>query len=412
MKKVLLSAFACDPFKGSEPACGWNWAVGLAQKKYEVHCLTRGTNRPAIERHPGSSNVYFHYVSLPFGFEGLYKLSQAGMYFYYFLWQWLAYRVAIKLHKRLNFDLAHHVSWGNFFCGSFLYKLPIPLLFGPAGSGQRAPAVFKDYFLSGWSAELKRELAAKLLLRFNPACSRMIRAAKAVIVSNRETLELAERNGAKNPYLSLDVAIPADFFPPSFPERKREEGRLKLLWTGRFLPRKGLPLVLEVMKELRPFPEITLTIVGDGEVRADVEKRVKAGNLEQSVRLAGSVSHQEIRSFYASHDVFFFTSLRDSCPSQLIEAMAYGLPVVTLDLHGQAVIVSERTGIKVPVTSPEKVIQGLAGAILDLFGNPARYNAMSRAAYDFANQQTWERKIEEITSQFYTKRQKTISKES
>ena len=400
-KKVLLSAFSCDPFKGSEAACGWHWACGLAAKGYEVHVLTRATNRDPIERHAAVPNLFFHYVSLP-GLEFLYKVSQAGMYLYYLLWQWRAYRIAVRLHRQMKFDIAQHVSWGNFYCGSFLYRLPVPFLFGPAGSGQKAPPTFREYFLDGWAAEDKREKVARFLLAFNPACSEMIRKAKAVIVSNHETLELVKQNGAKEICFSLDAALSPDFFPAMFPERQYKKGTLKLLWIGRFLPRKGLPLVLEVMKELRPFPEITLTIVGDGEIRAEVEKRVKAGSLEQSVRLVGSVPHQEVRSFYVAHDVFFFTSLRDSSPCQLIEAMAFGLPVVTLNLHGQAVIVSEQTGIKIPVDSPASVVKELAKAIVALSRDKDRYAAMSRAAYEFAKQQTWKRKIEEITALFYT----------
>ena len=38
--KVLLSAYACEPNKGSEPGVGWNWAKHLAEK-YEIYVITR-----------------------------------------------------------------------------------------------------------------------------------------------------------------------------------------------------------------------------------------------------------------------------------------------------------------------------------------------------------------------------------
>jgi hypothetical protein len=79
------------------------------------------------------------------------------MYLYYILWQWMAYRLAKKLNQSLGFYRAQHVSWGSIQLGSFLYRLDVPFIFGPAGGGQHAPDAFKEYFLEHWSAEEKRK---------------------------------------------------------------------------------------------------------------------------------------------------------------------------------------------------------------------------------------------------------------
>ena len=52
--KVLLSAYACEPNKGSEPAVGWNWALALTRRGYDVHVITRSNNRAPIKQahHP------------------------------------------------------------------------------------------------------------------------------------------------------------------------------------------------------------------------------------------------------------------------------------------------------------------------------------------------------------------------
>ena len=47
--KILLSAYACEPNKGSEPAVGWNWARTLVGQGHSVHVITRSNNRTAIE---------------------------------------------------------------------------------------------------------------------------------------------------------------------------------------------------------------------------------------------------------------------------------------------------------------------------------------------------------------------------
>ena len=164
MKKVLLSAFSCNPYKGSESASGWNWSVGLVQQGFSVHVLTREESKEDIERHPKIDNLSFHYISFPFGMERLYSLSKPTMYLYYLLWQWKAYLLGKKLNKKLHFHRVHHVSWGSIQQGSFLYKLDVPFIFGPSGGGQKAPEAFKEYFLSHWETEEKRERIGQFLL--------------------------------------------------------------------------------------------------------------------------------------------------------------------------------------------------------------------------------------------------------
>src|SRR4051812_8100843 len=117
MKKIVLSAFACEPGKGSEEGNGWNWASGLANEGYEVHCLTRSVNREGIEAFPPPANLYFHYIIMPIGSERLFHMGPF-IYLYYMTWQFLAYKKAKRLHKTHSFEVAHHVSWGSLQMGS------------------------------------------------------------------------------------------------------------------------------------------------------------------------------------------------------------------------------------------------------------------------------------------------------
>lgn len=401
MYKVLLSAFACDPTKGSEPGYGWNWAVGLANKGLEVHCLTRGIAKAEIESREKPANLHFYYVVLPFGLEGLYKKSTAGMYTYYILWQWFAWRKAKSINRKNKLNVAHHVTWGSSQMGSFMYKLGVPFIFGPAGGGQEAPAAFSKYFLQYWADEEKRSRISKILLRYNPACKTMFRKAHTVIVSNPETMQMVKSAGAKNVQVSLDASLPESFYPPQTIIKNPQNGTLNLLWTGRFLPRKGILLLLDVMQKLKSYKQITLTVVGDGEMREPLLKTLHEYKLQDTVFWKGKVPFDEIMRYYESHDVFFFTSLRDSCPPQCIEAMAYGMPVVTLNLHGQGFIVNDETGIRCNADSPEIAIQELKEAILKLADDPALVTEMSIAASAFATKQKWTEKINTIVEQYY-----------
>lgn len=401
MNKILLSAFSCNPYKGSESANGWNWSTGVVKEGFEVHTLTRSTNRKDIERHPKINNLHFHFLSLPFGLEKLYSISQPTMYLYYILWQWKAYTYAKKLSKIKTFHRVHHISWGSIQQGSFLYKLGVPFIYGPSGGGQKAPVAFKTYFGEHWVDEIKREKVSLLLVKFNPAFTGMIKNAAVVMVSNKDTEQLVKSNGAKNIFFTLDAALPLSFFPEKYIVRRPSINNLKLLWVGRFMPRKGLTVVLEVMKKLKAYKGISLTVVGDGEMREDAEEKCKEWGLENTVKFIGTIPLEEVRNYYRNHDVFLFTSLRDSCPAQLIEAMAFNLPVVTLDLHGQGQIINSETGIKVPVTEPEEVVEELANAVIKIAESPEVYESMSRAAYVFSRKQVWVVKIKDVITRFY-----------
>src|SRR6185312_1944966 len=274
MKRILISAFACQPNKGSEYNINWNWAVGLAKMGFEVHCLTLRSNRPLIEKVRTPENLHFHWVELPLKLQVIHKFTQAGLYLHYILWQRLAYKKAKALHKRLNFEVAHHVGWGSIQLGSFLYKLGTPFIFGPAGGGQKAPEAFKEYFLGYWKDEVRREKLSAFLTSFAPSCKKMLGNADVVIAANPESLHLVKEMGAKNCYVSMDHGLQDDFYPENFKAKTPAPGTLKLVWVGTFMPRKGVLLNLDVMARLKDYPGITLTIVGDGAMKKEIVRKI------------------------------------------------------------------------------------------------------------------------------------------
>src|SRR5262245_59573007 len=112
--QVLISAYACEPDKGSEPGVGWNWVLQAA-RFHELWVLTRANNRDAIEhacaRQP-TPQVHWHYLDLP-SWVRLWKRGARGLHPYYYVWQLQAYGVARRLHAQVHFDVAHHLTFGN-----------------------------------------------------------------------------------------------------------------------------------------------------------------------------------------------------------------------------------------------------------------------------------------------------------
>src|ERR1700756_411917 len=110
--KILLSAYACEPNKGSEPGVGWNWALALARRGYEVHVITRSNNRSPIEQACTwpDPRLTFQYYDLPRWLR-FWKHWPGGIYLYYLLWQIGAYQVANRLHAKERFDCVQHITF-------------------------------------------------------------------------------------------------------------------------------------------------------------------------------------------------------------------------------------------------------------------------------------------------------------
>src|SRR3954471_9943399 len=112
--RILVSAYACEPGKGSEPGVGWMWCRLLARFG-EVTVITRANNRPSIEAAssiPEFSHLHFEYVDLP-PWARRWKRGAKGARLYYVLWQFAALKRARRLVSDTKFDLAWHVTFAN-----------------------------------------------------------------------------------------------------------------------------------------------------------------------------------------------------------------------------------------------------------------------------------------------------------
>ena len=188
--KVLMSAYACEPGKGSEPGVGWNTARAMAAH-HDIWVITRANNHPAIEaeleRDP-VPNLHFVYYDLP---EWLtwWKKGERGLELFYYLWQVAIYFVARKLHAAVGFDLVHHVTFVRYWSPSFVALLPVPFVWGPVGGGEAAPKVFQsDLGKKGQRHERLRAIVQRVAQR-DPFVRMTARRSEEILVTTEETLE-------------------------------------------------------------------------------------------------------------------------------------------------------------------------------------------------------------------------------
>ena len=103
---VLLSAYACEPGRDSEPGVGWN-CVRQAARFHDVWVLTQEEGRQGINAALAGEalpRIRFVYLDLP-PWARFWKKRRRGAQLHYYLWQLAAYFVGRRLHREVGFDL-------------------------------------------------------------------------------------------------------------------------------------------------------------------------------------------------------------------------------------------------------------------------------------------------------------------
>jgi glycosyltransferase involved in cell wall biosynthesis len=378
-QRVLISAFACGPNRGSEPGNGWNWTVQAA-KHHDVWLLTSNLSDVTLSAadHCAPLGIKLVRHEVPFWPTKWINPLQVDK-LYYILWQITVLPVALKLQRQIDFHIVHHVTFNSIEGPGYLWKLGPPFIWGPVGGAQEPPRSLRRYFGRTWWKEVVR-IVRKRLVPFSPTVRAAVRNAHTILVANRESEKLLDRCGASRMVRSIDVGYDPELAGRTL--KDSQTGELVVLWAGLLIPRKAPMLALDAVARARARGvRLRLLIAGAGPQETEVRYRIQELGLENSVELLGSLSHGEMRDFYARGDVFFFTSLHDTSGTVVLEAMSHELPIVTFDHQGVADMVSVDSGVKVHPGEHAQVLDDFAEAFELLANDPTtrrRYGSVAR----------------------------------
>jgi glycosyltransferase involved in cell wall biosynthesis len=152
----------------------------------------------------------------------------------------------------------------------------------------------------------------------------------------------------------------------------------KLITAGRLVPWKGIATVIELLPQLqKTFPDVSLSIAGDGEERASLESRVQALGLEESVRFTGRLTQADLFAAIASSHVFVLNTAYEGLSHQLIEVMTIGTPIVSTNVGGNCELITDGVhGRLVPYND----VDALSIAITELLLHPTYAATLADAA--------------------------------
>ncbi|MGE9213555.1 glycosyltransferase family 4 protein [Exiguobacterium aurantiacum] len=121
-----------------------------------------------------------------------------------------------------------------------------------------------------------------------------------------------------------------------------KNNKINILIIGKYRPYKNLDLILKSLKYVNELDRIKITILGQVSNLSEksyferLQKQIEIGKYEDIVKLEANVEHSEISKIYNSNDIFILTSKKEIASISILEAMSYGLCVLSTNINGTA----------------------------------------------------------------------------
>jgi len=393
---------------GSVSQIGWEWYSRLSRRT-PVTLVTHVRNRPALEAAgaplPGSDVVY---IDTEWFAGPLYRVasrifpnSQHSVFLVSSLDFYVYDAAAVRtLRRRPRPDVTHAVTPVSPLAATRLARLGAPLVLGPWNGGLATPASFPEFTAadSTWLYPI-RELG-----RVVEAFARSTRRAAAILTASAATdraLPAAARVRAQR---MLENGVDLDVFRARpWPAAPSPSNPLRVLFTGRLIPVKAVPLILRAVATLGAEFPIRVRIAGDGPCAAAWKQEANQLGVAGRVDFLGNLPLCDVARELADAHVFCLPSVRESGGAVLLEAMASARPVIAIAHGGPAEIVDSEVGLAIPPKGSEFAVAALADAFRGIVARPDAWRARGEAGRLRAESRySWDAKIEEALRLYRT----------
>ncbi|MFC1598176.1 glycosyltransferase [Patescibacteria group bacterium] len=301
-----------------------------------------------------------------------------------------------SLHYQSSSDLVHYILRAKKFTSDLLEKNKYDLIHAfftvPAGYVAYKYRSQLPYIISLRGSDVPgyNERFSLHYAGLKPIIKRIWKNAAAVVANSQQLSALGNETA---PQLSIPVipnGIDTDVFYPSKIEPSAEE-TFRIVCVSRLIARKGIDQLIQAVAELiDSIPNLKLDIVGDGNIREDLEKLALSLGIDKQVNFHGRVPHDQLPEIYRQAHLFALPSKNEGMSNTALEALASGLPLILTDTGGAKELV-EGNGILLPVNDQSALLR----AILSLANNPEKRLEYRQASRQKAAQFTWQATADE-----------------
>ena len=400
MKRAIVVAYDLNPKMGSESAKANLW-VSVISRHFDVDVFVCDRHRKSI---PVSDypRARFRFIlvnrSVQRWLERLWASPLANWIFV------SGVKKELQREDLRECALIHVLTPAGVHSFNKLYTLGIPVLLGPLGGALPTHPGFRDVFRDEWRKNALRELFYRLVV-YLPWWRQYFVNAESVLVGTDSVINILPPECRGRARIFFDTCVDTEIFRPAS-ESRPIGSRVRILFVGSLLAKKGVVLLIEAMKLCRErgLDGFEVAIVGGGPLRGRLEELISEYDLGDRVILKGHVPRREIANEYQHSDIFCLPTLREPGGGAILEAMACGLPVITSDYGGPRYSVTDDCGIKIRMVDANQYVRDLSLALERLVHDEALRHSMGdhalqRALQEFSTEAV-EVKIQGIYREF------------
>lgn len=405
MRKLLISAYAISPIRGSE--CGVGWEICTRLSKYfdvtvlmceetpngdsyyaEIQEYTTNTKLNNIQfipiRYPSSANKYI-------------KLHDRGFwpayYWAYKSWQKEAYKRALELCSVETFHLAYQLNMIGFRECGYLWKLNLPFIWGPTNGFHSIPFSFiKGFQGRDFLFQSLKHISNKIQIQ---TAIRPRRAAKkASQIWSVDYAAYKHLNTWCNSNVEIMQETGLSVINERYTIRRYDNNEpLRIVWSGNIVPGKALHILLLALMKTDKL-NFFLTVLGDGFLKKELQNLSKP--IANRISWKGFVSKAEAMKIVEESHLLIHTSLKEGTPHAVLEAIGMGVPVICHDTCGMGAVVNENRGFKIPYKDTSSSIDYLIKTLSGIFETPDELNKKYITIFDDIEEITWDSNVEKI----------------
>ncbi len=387
---ILYIAYCCAPYNGSEASIGWEIPLN-ASKNNNVHLITVPESKPFIDRYlesvrnkKGMDNLHIYYVDISNKYK---KIFKGALYtFRLNIWHKIAAKKADKICIENSIDIIHQITPVEFrSIGPYDKINNAKFICGPVGGGEYVPKELRKYLKGYYKTEYIRKVANQI--------SRLkIRKRKLNILFANEETKKSVYSDTDNSRCITEIGISKEMLVSCNTNSATEEkNTICFLVAGRLLYRKGHLLLIDALKALPDDEHYICKIIGDGPFYNQIEKEVNQMN--GKVKLQKSVTYTEMKNEYAKADVLIMPSLRETTGTVLLEALANGVPVITINKFGGHILLDDSVAWLYEGNTEEEYVNNLKEIISRCIHNREEVKKKADNAINYAKRYTWENKV-------------------
>ena len=329
MIRVAQLVYDCIPDAGSDPGIGWHAVVAASGAGFDVHAITKESNRDDIEAAPPLPNVQWHFIDVPETIGPLTTGRTVGDTVHLFRWLRVARRLCRSLAARGEIELTNFVTFSAFWMPVPLADLPVPHVFGPVGGGERVPRSLTGTQRDRLAADFRQMIQTSFTR--TPVWQELVRSPRTVVISaGRATTQRLLELGVEVFETGATGCLTDSLIRSLDQIQPIEEPGTTLVVSGRQLRWKGHDLAIAAMPEvLKDYPDARLEILGSGPEHDNLKQQaLELGLSERQVLFRTKISREEERRRIAGADAFLFPSRRDTGSTLIPLVQVLRVPIV------------------------------------------------------------------------------------